>query len=148
MNRQPFNPQFDHRHNEDSSHSHSQPPLSPRLHSLPDNVLSPLGLLAEASLSSDGNNKMRSPGHGPYGLKGIHRPSPLSFGEMGRQVPNRPGSAASTGSYRMATSDGEEGRGVASQDYFKPGKLWCRKFLARKLSADSRFRQSYGRSCG
>ena len=33
-------------------HHHHQPPGSPKLHSLPDNTLNPLGLLAEASLAN------------------------------------------------------------------------------------------------
>jgi hypothetical protein len=86
--------------------------------------------LAEASLSSDGTKK-HSSAHGQYGVKGAHRPSPLSMVENGRQVvPARPGSAMSGASYRMATSDvrggdeeedAESSRGVASQNYFKPG---------------------------
>lgn len=36
---------------ESSSYRH-QPPGSPKLHSLPDNALNPLGLLAEASLAN------------------------------------------------------------------------------------------------
>ncbi|KAF8891374.1 fungal-specific transcription factor domain-containing protein [Infundibulicybe gibba] len=35
-----------------SSYQHPQPPGSPKLHSLPDNSLNPLGLLAEASLAN------------------------------------------------------------------------------------------------
>lgn len=104
-----------------------QPPLSPRLHSLPDNVLSPLGLLAEASLQNTDGKKHYQQGSGP------HRPSPLSLGD-GRSAPHGrtaiPPSVA-TATYRMATSDirgGEAmdtgrqaGQGVASHDYFKPG---------------------------
>lgn len=126
-------PPYEHRHEDSAQHHQAhQPPISPRLHSLPDNVLSPLGLLAEASLGSDGGKKQH-PGHGVYGPKGIHRPSPLSLGEAGRQgVPARTGSAVSTGSYRVATSDvrggqGEEDgagdRGVAAHNYFRPGEL-------------------------
>ena len=33
-------------------HHHHHPPGSPKLHSLPDNTLNPLGLLAEASLAN------------------------------------------------------------------------------------------------
>ena len=40
-------------HNHPSNHKHNQiPPGSPKLHSLPDNSLNPLGLLAEASLAN------------------------------------------------------------------------------------------------
>ena len=96
----------------------SQPLLSPRLHSLPDNVLSPLGLLAEASLqNSDGK---KAPG--AYGK--MHRPSPLSLDGRGGS-----GRGGANANYRMATSDvrgGADdddavGRGVASQNYFRPG---------------------------
>jgi len=106
---------------EDSAHNAHlhQPPLSPRLHSLPDNVLSPLGLLAEASLQNTDGKKVP----GAYGK--MHRPSPLSLDGRGH---GRAGSASAN--YRMATSDvrgGAEndddavGRGVASQNYFRPG---------------------------
>lgn len=102
----------------DSLHHPSQPPLSPRLHSLPDNVLSPLGLLAEASLQNTDSKK----GAGAYGK--THRPSPLSLdGRSG---------AARGGAYRTAMSDvrggsadeasnDQHGQGVASQNYFKAG---------------------------
>jgi len=107
---------------EDSAHNAllTQPPLSPRLHSLPDNVLSPLGLLAEASLQNTDGKKVP----GAYGK--MHRPSPLSLD--GRGGHGRAGSASAN--YRMATSDvrgGADndddavGRGVASQNYFRPG---------------------------
>lgn len=116
----------------------AQPPLSPRLHSLPDNVLSPLGLLAEASLQNTPGKGQR-PG----------RPSPLSL-DRGL-VPGRAGSAggmrdASVNRVVMsdvrggdvkveegqedtgpagATEGKEGGRtaaegGIASQNYFKP----------------------------
>ncbi len=39
-------------HSPANSHSHHHPPGSPKLHSLPDNTLNPLGLLAEASLAN------------------------------------------------------------------------------------------------
>ena len=115
---------------EDSSQHHlAQPPLSPRLHSLPDNVLSPLGLLAEASLQNTDGKKT------PFGLGGSHRPSPLTLGEVARIGMTRKGSGMSS-TWQAATSDirgdgiGEDqkiseemGRGVASQNYFKPGTL-------------------------
>jgi hypothetical protein len=54
----------------------AHPQLSPRLHSLPDNILSPLGLLAEASLQ---NTQGKTSG-GRFG-----RPSPTSMDRpMGR----------------------------------------------------------------
>lgn len=106
-----------------NTHS-SQPPLSPRLHSLPDNVLSPLGLLAEASLQ---NTEAAKKDHGPFGGR-AHRPSPLSLEASRSNTHKRNGSG---GSYRMATSDVRGGKaghedeygygGVASQNYFKPG---------------------------
>lgn len=118
---------FSHYGESSSNHlPHSyQPPLSPRLHSLPDNILSPLGLLAEASLQNTDKKQISN-----Y-TKHAHRPSPLSLGE-GRSSPARSGGrSGSSPSYRMATSDvrggkenGEdeqgERRGVASQNYFKP----------------------------
>lgn len=100
----------------------ARPPISPRLHSLPDNILSPLGLLAEASLqNTDGKKRM------PTGDGTVHRSSPLNPGASSN---SRGGSA----SFRMATSDvrgglaaeeeekafAELGRGVASSNYFRP----------------------------
>lgn len=93
------------------------PPLSPRLHSLPDNVLSPLGLLAEASLQNTDPSKK----HATFSRNGNApvRPSPLSLGvsaKLGQNGPNQ----------RLATSDvrgqGPE-VGVASLNYFKPGNM-------------------------
>ncbi|KAK8849735.1 hypothetical protein IAR55_005070 [Kwoniella newhampshirensis] len=123
-----------------SGHSH-QPPLSPRLHSLPDNVLSPLGLLAEASLqNTDTASKkhLMSQAYANHNGKSthVHRPSPLAMD--GRANAGRSSSAMSmsSSSYRMATSDvrggnngdedegrafGDHGRGVASHNYFKAG---------------------------
>jgi hypothetical protein len=143
MNRAPYNaasdafgpsPHYDgEMRGEDSAHHihQSQPPLSPRLHSLPDNVLSPLGLLAEASLQNTDGKK-----GGQFGKLG-HRPRPLSMN--GRALGgHRNGTSLSTNSYRMATSDVRGGdiedaavvetmgQGVASQDYFRPGE--CREY--------------------
>ncbi|WVR07996.1 hypothetical protein IAU60_005039 [Kwoniella sp. DSM 27419] len=143
MNRQPYNASSDpftgEVRGEDSAHGgqHSQPPLSPRLHSLPDNVLSPLGLLAEASLQNTDTNQKSNGGKSQYSSqngKVAHRPSPLSFD--GRSGAPRSGSplGMSPGSYRLATSDirggnggGDDvethiidhGHGVASHNYFK-----------------------------
>ncbi|WVQ96072.1 hypothetical protein IAU59_003172 [Kwoniella sp. CBS 9459] len=146
MNRQPYNAASDpfagDVRGEDSAHGpghHSQPPLSPRLHSLPDNVLSPLGLLAEASLqNTDAPNKKNSSKsrYSDQNGKPAHRPSPLGY--EGRGSVPRSGSpmGMSPGSYRLATSDvrggngGEDddanvyadhGHGVASHNYFKLG---------------------------
>jgi hypothetical protein len=123
---------------EESSHTlgHlAQPPLSPRLHSLPDNVLSPLGLLAEASLQNTHSDKKHIGNYGNGKL--MHRPSPLSLGDSRPTMHGRTGSGMSISSstYRMATSDVRGGsgaedddkpanheRGVASHDYFKPGE--------------------------
>jgi hypothetical protein len=112
---------------EDSAHP-AQPPLSPRLHSLPDNVLSPLGLLAEASLhNSDATHKRHFSGVGVGGK--IHRPSPLSL-DSSKPMQGRNGAPMSrSGSQsRMAISDvrggkadGEDRGGVASSNYFRPG---------------------------
>ncbi|KAK4688546.1 hypothetical protein P7C73_g1570, partial [Tremellales sp. Uapishka_1] len=149
MNRAPYNASSDafaphhsqgyslppQRGGEDST---TQPPLSPRLHSLPDNVLSPLGLLAEASLqNTEGSSKKHHPhrlsGHrsGAYSPhQNGHRPSPLSLDA--RNTSMMRGSPG--GNYRMATSDvrgGEDegegsrfdldGRGLAGENYFRPG---------------------------
>ena len=135
MNRLPYNaasdafsgPTYDLR--EDSTHDahRNQPPISPRLHSLPDNVLSPLGLLAEASLQNTNTSKRHY--SGPLGGKSTNRPSPLSL-ETSQAKHGRKGSAVSSSSIRMAISDVRSGNevvdkhgygGVASQNYFRPG---------------------------
>lgn len=115
--------------NEDAAHP-AQPPLSPRLHSLPDNVLSPLGLLAETSLhNADATSKRHFAGVG-VGATKVHRPSPLSL-DSSKPMIGRNGAPMSRSSSqsRMAVSDirggkvdaGEERGGVASSNYFKPG---------------------------
>lgn len=113
----------------DAGH-HTQPPLSPRLHSLPDNVLSPLGLLAEASLhNSDATSKRHFPGVGVGGK--VHRPSPLGL-DSSKHMQGRNGAPMSRSSSqsRVAVSDvrggkpdGEDRGGVASSNYFKPGAV-------------------------
>ncbi|WRT69766.1 uncharacterized protein IL334_006757 [Kwoniella shivajii] len=145
MNRQSYNPSGDsfsgEMRGEDSAHGphHAQPPLSPRLHSLPDNVLSPLGLLAEASLQNTDTSKKSSSksGYNNQNGKSLHRASALSF-DPRSNPPQRSGSpmGLSPGSYRLATSDirggngapeeedhlyDETGQGVASHNYFKLG---------------------------
>jgi len=133
MNRSPY-PQshsqdsYPYDNGADAGHP-SQPPLSPRLHSLPDNVLSPLGLLAEASLhNSDATGKRHFPGS--LGGK-VHRPSPLGL-DSSKHMPGRNGAPMSRSSSqsRMAVSDvrggkpdGEDRGGVASSNYFKPGAV-------------------------
>lgn len=104
----------------------AQPHLSPRLHSLPDNVLSPLGLLAEASLQGTPKGAAQQAAAAAGGMNGgaAGRASPLSLGDPRSQP--RPGSMN-----RVTTSDvrgdkpeeGDDGtgeRGVASQNYFRP----------------------------
>ncbi|KAG6852809.1 hypothetical protein C0991_009006 [Blastosporella zonata] len=78
-------------------HPHPHPPGSPKLHSLPDNALNPLGLLAEASLA---NRKVHNPNASP--MMAIVR-----------------GTAA--GADGDAT--GKPQMGVASDNYFKPGPM-------------------------
>lgn len=63
-------------------------PGSPKLHSLPDNALNPLGLLAEASLANRRAQQSTNP----------------------------------TGLMARATNDENPKVGVASDNYFKPGK--------------------------
>ncbi|WVQ84810.1 hypothetical protein IAT38_006967 [Cryptococcus sp. DSM 104549] len=144
----------------DSAHGQgliSQPPLSPRLHSLPDNTLSPLGLLAEASLQNDASKKSyakqafaggagkapgSTPGRPPSSTSGgvdRHLPSHSPTANAGTSGGMQSRSGIVSANYRMATSDvrggGEEedvsgqggqygrenGLGVSSQNYFKPG---------------------------
>nr|ODN92572.1 hypothetical protein L203_00851 [Cryptococcus depauperatus CBS 7841] len=101
-----------------------QPPLSPRLHSLPDNVLSPLGLLAEASLQNDTSKRT---GKTITSRSGKNIPRPLSAERMRAQRNGATISLNGTQTFRMATSDirghpesAEHGLGVSSQNYFKP----------------------------
>jgi hypothetical protein len=118
---------------EDAAHL-AHPPLSPRLHSLPDNALSPLGLLAEASLHNADSSK-RAPQHitGQALLNSVGKPlRPSPLGQDGRSSPRSGAVNRSNSQYRMAaTSDirggsEEDGRadkqGVASHNYFKPGQ--------------------------
>lgn len=94
---------------------------SRRLHSLPDNTLSPLGLLAEASL------------HEP---KRPHGPSPLGEHAMTGTISNMTNHSSPlkpVGDYKTATSDvrggdnEDDSRGVASTNYFKPRE--CTLFM-------------------
>ncbi|WWC73638.1 uncharacterized protein I206_107610 [Kwoniella pini CBS 10737] len=126
MNRQPYNTGGDGFSGEDAQHGqhHSQPPLSPRLHSLPDNVLSPLGLLAEASLqntndTSNKKSKSKSNYHHSHNSnnqqggnnnsqnKNLHRTSALSYDGRSNPPPRSgsPLGMSPGGSYRLATSD-------------------------------------------
>lgn len=108
----------------------AHPQLSPRLHSLPDNVLSPLGLLAEASLQ---NTQTKNGGR-------FGRPSPGGSGPMGRNGSSglREGSVnrvmmSDVRGGEVKVEDGEQGgeekersnsqameSGIAGQNYFKP----------------------------
>lgn len=100
---------------EDSAPGH-RPPLSPRLHSLPDNVLSPLGLLAEASLqNTETVLKKAGPLSANRTASAPIRPSPLSMSASGN----------GTSGHRLATSDVRGGHeiGVAASNYFKPGGI-------------------------
>lgn len=118
----------------------SRPP-SPRLHSLPDNTLNPLGLLAEASLHSRHRHRRRSssrreieglPMDGSDGtasdsnqdsVNGGSGPSSslgggaLVAGENG----SRNGGAAPTGRKGEGRRGGRVG--VANQAYFQPGPM-------------------------
>lgn len=75
----------------------SSVPLSPRLHSLPDNSLNPLGLLAEASLQNSHRKKLAS-----------------TDGRGGREK--------GKGNGQGGPSQAEDGVGVGSEHYFKPGE--------------------------
>jgi hypothetical protein len=137
MNRLPYNAPSDsfsgqsYDVHEEYTHdaNRSQPPLSPRLHSLPDNVLSPLGLLAEASLQNIDSKKHHL---GLFGSKSAHRPSPLSLDSSRLTMQGGVGSVRASNNHQMATSDmrgGQGGKedehgygGVASQNYFRPGE--------------------------
>ena len=72
-------------------------PQSPRLHSLPDNALNPLGLLAEASLQNSHRKKLASVDGSGASSKGKGK-------ELG------------------GGKESEEGVGIGSEHYFKPGE--------------------------
>lgn len=104
--------------------AHSQ--LSPRLHSLPDNVLSPLGLLAEASLQNTQGKQGRY-GRSPMGM-GRNGSSHLREGSVDRAMLSDVRGGEVKGD---ESKEGEEGKkegegavsqesGLASQNYFKP----------------------------
>lgn len=135
MSRNSFPSSFDDRTrgmSHEAGHT-SQPPLSPRLHSLPDNVLSPLGLLAEASLQNDASKRNLTKGFGTANSlsKSLARPLP---GERLQAQRNGNISMNGAATFRMATSDvrgerieddenfgGDHRLGVSGQNYFKPG---------------------------
>ncbi|KAJ3576869.1 hypothetical protein NP233_g143 [Leucocoprinus birnbaumii] len=81
-----------------------QPPGSPKLHSLPDNSLNPLGLLAEASLAN----------------RRAHVGAKRSIGSLGNT--GGAGGAAGVASKIAEAQDGQN-LGVASDNYFKPGPM-------------------------
>ncbi len=72
-------------------------PLSPRLHSLPDNSLNPLGLLAEASLQNSHRKKLAS-----------------TDGRGGRNI--------GKGNDQGGQGQAADGVGVGNEHYFKPGE--------------------------
>jgi len=120
-----------------------QPPLSPRLHSLPDNVLSPLGLLAEASLQNDDTSRKHHLGQ--FG-KQAHRPSPLSLDSSRMMMQGGINGMAAVKS-RTATSDvrgtEDEHRGVASQNYFRPGGVRLMVLLHLLIRVNRRWWSGY-----
>lgn len=135
MDRSSFSSSFgDRTHDISHEAGHTaQPPLSPRLHSLPDNVLSPLGLLAEASLQNDTSKRNLTKGFGTANGLGKSLARPFSGERLQEQ---RSGNVSMNGAatFRMATSDVrggqveddehfgvDHGLGVSGQNYFKPG---------------------------
>lgn len=100
---------------------------SPRLHSLPDNTLNPLGLLAEASLHN--THRARKLARSGASSKSSEKDSQKS-GSAGGQSPDK--TVKSEGG-EDGSPDGEAGEedeskrkiplGVASQNYFRPGPM-------------------------
>lgn len=122
----------------------AHPQLSPRLHSLPDNVLSPLGLLAEASLQNTPGKSQGRYGRpstlnldrpmGRNGSSGLREESmnrvmmsDVRGGEVKVEESSNQGDDDAQGSQRRGSSnkDGKSGAavaesGLAGQNYFKP----------------------------
>jgi hypothetical protein len=97
-----------------------QQPGSPKLHSLPDNSLNPLGLLAEASLA---NRRAQQASAGSHGL--VARPSSSAAGGSGSAAQGSSGSGSGAGAGASGDSQARETPkvGVASDNYFKPGPM-------------------------
>ncbi|CDS01907.1 hypothetical protein [Sporisorium scitamineum] len=112
--------------------SGSEPPRSsrhsrgsPRLHSLPDNTLNPLGLLAEASL----HNNHRARKLARNGTSNSEKDSQRS-GSTGAQSPDKTikseGGNEDSPAGEGGASDAAKRKiplGVASQNYFRPGPM-------------------------
>jgi hypothetical protein len=108
--------------------------LSPRLQSLPDNAINPLGLLAEASLQNSHRKKSFTGGHAG-GMRGLAEASRgTSVSGAGKQDSGPNGSAnADLGASALddVDEDGAEGQsagdaprfGVSHEGYFKPGGM-------------------------
>jgi hypothetical protein len=118
--------------------------LSPRLQSLPDNAINPLGLLAEASLQNSHRKKSFTGGHAG-GMRGLAEASRgTSVSGAGNQDSGPNGSAAGDRTSSMGANadlgasalddvdeDGAEGQsagdaprfGVSHEGYFKPGGM-------------------------
>ncbi|SOV05633.1 uncharacterized protein UDID_06361 [Ustilago sp. UG-2017a] len=100
---------------------------SPRLHSLPDNTLNPLGLLAEASLHN--THCVRKLARSGAGNKSSEKDSQKS-GSTGGQSPDKTinSEGGEDGSPNGEGGEQDEGKrkiplGVASQNYFRPGPM-------------------------
>lgn len=92
---------------------------SPKLHSLPDDTLNPLGLLAEASL----NNRR-------YSARNSQRPdlqTILNIEENGGSSPTVNEKEKNEQVEAMIRDQKSEGIGVASDEYYKPGALSCKQ---------------------
>lgn len=118
--------------------------LSPRLQSLPDNAINPLGLLAEASLQNSHRKKSFSGGHSGA-MRGLAEASRgTSVSGVGNQDSGPNGSAAGDRTSSMGANndlgasalddvdeDSAEGHasgdaprfGVSHEGYFKPGGM-------------------------
>ncbi|EST08977.1 hypothetical protein PSEUBRA_001305 [Kalmanozyma brasiliensis GHG001] len=100
---------------------------SPRLHSLPDNTLNPLGLLAEASLHN--THRARKLARSAGSSSGRDKDSQRS-GSTGGQSPDKTvkseGGEDATPAGEGGAADGSSRQiplGVASQNYFRPGPM-------------------------
>ncbi|TIB37842.1 hypothetical protein E3P86_02053 [Wallemia ichthyophaga] len=101
--------------NAERTPQHHERPASPKLHSLPDDTLNPLGLLAEASL----NNRR-------YSARNSQRPdlqTILNNEETDGSSPNVCEKEKNEQVEAMLRDQKSEGIGVASDEYYTPGPM-------------------------
>ena len=98
---------------------------SPRLHSLPDNTLNPLGLLAEASLHNTHRARKLARSGASNSEKDSQRSGSSGGPSPGKTIKSEGGDDQSPAGEATAGDDSKRKipLGVASQNYFRPGPM-------------------------